>query len=401
MSEKKRLGVCAPKGFIASGYAAGIKKNGKLDTAVIYSERPCSVAGVFTTNKVQSAAVQISKAHLASGIAQAVIMTSGNANAATGEDGIATVEKMCAAVAEKLNIPTTSVLAAQTGLIGIPLDQKIAVTGTLNAASLISEDGGSDAAQAIMTTDTVPKIDLEQVELDGQIITIGAMAKGAAMLSPAMATMLALVTTDANISSTALQIILQQAMSPSFHSMVVDGCRSTNDTVLVLANGLANNKIIDSENSSGFNELKQAITKVCISLAMQMAQDAEGASKFMLVTVKNALTDEDAHKAAHAVVSSNLVKCSLNGEDAYWGRVISEVGASGAECNQNRITIAYGGTIVCKNGIAYKHDSEEIASYMKSRDIAIEIDLHLGTSTARAFGCDLSHAYIDENNTTS
>ena len=401
MTDTKRLGICAPIGFVAAGHAAGIKPNGKLDTAVIFSKTPCTVAGVFTSNKVQSAAVQVSRKHLSSGKAQAVVMTSGNANAATGEDGIITVQEMCAAVAKNLNIPTESVLAAQTGLIGIPLAREIAVKGSLLAAGLVSEDGGSNAAQAIMTTDTVPKIELEQIELDGEIITIGAMAKGAAMLSPAMATMLALLTTDANVSSSALQTILQKAMRPSFHSMVVDGCRSTNDTVLVLANGLAKNRIIENEQSPGYQELSVAITKVCTSLAMQMAQDAEGATKFMLVTVKNALSDDDAFKAAHTVVTSNLVKCSLYGEDAYWGRVLSEIGASGAECDQNKVTISYGGMVVCKNGIAAKHDTEEVANYMKTRDISIEVDLHLGDGKAQAFGCDLTHAYIDENSRTS
>ena len=397
------LGVCAAKGFHASGVKAGIKASGAKDVAVIYSTVPAKAAAVFTSNKVNAASVQLSKKHMAqnSGTVQAIIMTSGNANACTGAVGLNAVNEMCSTAAEELHIQPEQVLIAQTGLIGIPLNADAAVSGVKYACSQLSAQGGADAAHAIMTTDTVPKLEVEQFEIGGQIVTAAAMAKGAAMLSPAMATMLCLITTDAAIEQSLLQKALHAALPNSFHSMVVDGCRSTNDTVFLLANGEAKNPIINDADSAAYKDFAGAIAQVCESIAMQMAQDAEGSTKFMMVSVHGARNETDARLAARAVVSSNLVKCSLAGKDPYWGRVLSEVGASGADVDQFKIDVAYGGEIVCHGGEATTHNSQLVKEHMEKRNIKIDIYLHQGNGEATAFGCDLTHGYIDENMTTS
>jgi glutamate N-acetyltransferase/amino-acid N-acetyltransferase len=286
-------------------------------------------------------------------------------------------------------------------LIGIPMPAHAFEAGIPKLCAQLAPDGGADAAAAIMTTDTVAKQAVATAALSGRTVTLGAMAKGAAMLSPAMATMLAVVTTDAAIEPPALQRALAAAVHDSFDCLIVDGSRSTNDTVLALANGLAGNDPVRDTHSAEFHAFTEALSAVCASLAEQMARDAEGATKFARIEVTGAHSDADARIAARAVAGSQLVQCSLNGADPYWGRVISELGASGAHVEPERVDIAYNGVVVCRDGVACAHDTDVLAVEMAKRDITITCDLHLAHGTATVLTSDLSHAYIDENNRTS
>jgi glutamate N-acetyltransferase / amino-acid N-acetyltransferase len=385
------LSVTAAAGFVAGGIGCGIKESGAPDLALVATEdrAPAVAAGVFTTNLAEAAPVQISKEHLGDGRAAAVILNSGNANAATGESGRRDARRMCSLAAHGLRIDAGDVLVCSTGLIGIPLPMAAVETGIPKLCAGVSTRGGLDAAQAIMTTDTVPK---QSVATAGDV-TVGGMAKGAAMLSPAMATMLAVVTTDATIDHATLQRALASAVSETFDCLIVDGARSTNDTVLVLASGRH-----DEVEPHAFTD---ALTEVCGALAEQMARDAEGATKFVQVDVVGARSDADARLAARGVAGSQLVQCSLNGEDPYWGRILSELGASGAVIDPERVDISYGGVGVCRDGVACDHDTGALAKVMAGRDIEIRCDLRLGHGVARVLTTDLSHAYIDENRKTS
>jgi glutamate N-acetyltransferase/amino-acid N-acetyltransferase len=385
------VSVTAAEGFVAGGLACGIKDAGAPDLAIVAVEgrAPAVAAGVFTSNLAEAAPVQISKRHLADGRAAAVVLNSGNANAATGDAGRADATRMCALTATGLGVDTTDVLVCSTGLIGIPLPMAPVEAGIPKLCAALSTKGGLDAARAIMTTDTVPKEAVATVDA----VTIGGMAKGAAMLSPAMATMLAVVTTDADVDHATLQHALATAVSMSFDCLIVDGARSTNDTVLVVANG--------RRGSIGSHDLTDALTEVCGSLAEQMARDAEGATKFVQIDVVGARTRDDAVRAARGVAGSQLVQCSLNGEDPYWGRILSELGASGAYLDPERVDISYGGVTVCRGGIACDHDEAALGKVMAGREIEIRCDLRLGAGEARILTTDLSHAYIDENRKTS
>jgi glutamate N-acetyltransferase/amino-acid N-acetyltransferase len=385
------VSVTAAEGFVAGGLACGIKDSGAADLAIVAAadRTPVVAAGVFTSNLAEAAPVQISKRHLADGRAAAVVLNSGNANAATGEHGRADASRMCALTAAGLGVEPADVLVCSTGLIGIPLPMGPVEAGIPALCAEVSPAGGLDAARAIMTTDTVAK---EAVATVGAA-TVGGMAKGAAMLTPAMATMLAVLTTDADADHATLQRALAHAVSQSFDCLIVDGARSTNDTVLVLANGRRD--AVDS------HTLTDALTEVCGSLAEQMARDAEGATKFVQVDVVGARTHADAVRAARGVAGSQLVQCSLNGEDPYWGRVLSELGASGAHIDPERVDISYGGVTVCRDGIACDHDAEALRKVMAAHDIEIRCDLRLGAAEARILTTDLSHAYIDENRKTS
>lgn len=385
------MSVTAVPGFVAGGIACGIKDSGAPDLALVATadRAPVPAAGVFTTNLAQAAPVQVTNAHLRDGRAAAVVLNSGNANAATGEPGRADARRMCALTAAGLGVDAADVLVCSTGLIGIPLPIAPIESGIPKLCASLSGTGGLDAARAIMTTDTVPK---EAVARAGGA-TVGGMAKGAAMLSPAMATMLAVVVTDAALAPPALQRALAAAVSSTFDCLSVDGARSTNDTVLVLANGRAGE--VDR------HAFTDALTDVCGSLAEQMARDAEGATKFVRVTVTGARSDADARLAARAVANSRLVQCSLNGSDPYWGRVLSELGASGAHFDPELVVIAYNGIAVCRRGVACAHDADALAREMAGRDIEITCDLGVAHGTATVLTTDLSHAYIDENRRTS
>jgi len=399
------VSVTSVPGFEAAGVAAGIKPSGAPDLALVATadRRPVTAAGVFTTNLAQAAPVLVSRAHLVDGRAAAVVANSGNANAATGPAGRDDARRMCALAGAGLGIAPTDVLVCSTGLIGIPMPMAPVETGVPAACAALAAgpEAGLRAATALMTTDTVPKQTVVDAALgDGRHLHVGGMAKGAAMLKPAMATMLAVLTTDAPVGPDVLHRALERAVQDSFNALVVDACTSTNDTVLVLANGGAGGPEI-GPNGSAYHALVEALSAACDDLAHQMAADAEGATKLVRLTVRGARTAEDARRAARGVAASQLVQCSLYGQDPYWGRVLSELGASGAFLDPERVDIAYNGITVCRDGVAALHDETAVQASMTGRDIEIVCDLHAGRGEAVVRFTDLTHAYIDENMGTS
>jgi glutamate N-acetyltransferase/amino-acid N-acetyltransferase len=403
------MSITAVPGFRAGGIASGIKASGAPDLAMVATGdgAPVAAAGVFTSNLVAAAPVQISRRHLADGRAAAVVLNSGNANAATGDQGRADALRMCQLTAEALGCATTDVLVAQTGLIGIPMPMAPVERGVPTLAAGLGRDdaAGAEAATAMMTTDTVPKRSQQSVDLAGVDrgagATIGGMAKGAAMLAPSMATLLAVLATDVAIEPAPLTRALQAAVASSFNALVVDACQSTNDTVLVLANGAAGNEPIVGTSGPAYAAFVESLTAACADLAHQMAVDAEGATKCVTLLVRGARNDHEARLAARQVASSRLVQCSLYGKDPYWGRVISELGVSGAVFDPEQVTIAYDGVVVCERGIATAHDEEAVAKAMERRELSITCDLHTGNGEATMLFTDLTHAYVDENMGTS
>ncbi|MDQ1437045.1 MAG: glutamate N-acetyltransferase / amino-acid N-acetyltransferase [Acidimicrobiaceae bacterium] len=391
------MSVTAPKGFVAAGIAAGIKPSGSSDLALVATDdgTPVTAAAVFTSNLATAAPVQVSRSHLQAtqNQAAAVILNSGNANAATGAQGRDDAERMTALVAEHLGCRPDDVLVCSTGLIGIPLPIDVIAAAIPALAEARTPDGGNDAATAIMTTDTHAK----QTLVEGDGFAIGGMAKGAAMLAPNMATMLAVLTTDARIDQADLQQALQHAVDRSFNALSVDGCTSTNDTVIVLASGRSSAPV-------DLAEFQEALTTACQDLASQMAGDAEGATKVVRITVTGAATDDEAQRAARKVAESQLVKCSLYGQDPYWGRVVSELGSAGIAFDPETVTVSYGAHTVCRDGIHHRdHDAAALQAYMAERHIDLTADLGLpgGKGTAIILTNDLTHAYIDENMGTS
>jgi len=399
------MSVTAAGGFEAAGVACGIKPSGAPDLAVVATadHRAVTAAGVFTSNLACAAPVQISRRHLVGGRAAAVVLSSGNANAATGEQGRRDALRMCELVAGSLGVEPDDVLVCSTGLIGIPMPMAPVEAGVPKACAELEagETAGGSAATAILTTDTVRKEAIASATLaDGSTITVGGMAKGAAMLAPAMATMLAVLTTDAAVELPALQQALRTAVSSTFNALLVDGCTSTNDTVIVLANGAAGNAPV-SVASADFPTVVETITAVCDQLAEAMAIDAEGATKLARVIVIGAVNDDEAHRAARQVAGSQLVQCSLYGCDPYWGRVLSELGTSGAQFDPEGVEIAYNGITVCRDGIAVARDGGALTAAMAGRRIDITCNLHAGDGRAEMRFTDLTHAYIDENTGTS
>ncbi len=426
------MSVTAARGFVAAGGAVGIKAGGRLDVAVVATAdgRPVPAAGVFTSNLAAAAPVQVSREHLrrAGGAASAVVLTSGNANAATGARGLDAARQLCSVVAAGVGSGPHQVLVCQTGLIGVPFPTE--VLGNVPAVVERRQggpDAGDAAARAIMTTDTVLKQAVAGPGLAGRSggaagqsgsgqsgsgrpagsagtsgasgtagtpgWTVGGMAKGAAMLAPDMATMLAVLTTDAAVDPATLEAILAHAVGSTFNALTVDGCTSTNDTVLLLARGLAG--------PADPAALAGAAAEVCGSLARQMADDAEGATKTARIAVHGAATDAQAHRAARTVAESLLVKTSLNGADPYWGRVVSELGSAGVAFTMARTSVRYGGIAVCVGGEGAAHDAAAVAHHMAGRFVEIECDLGMGGGRAAVLTTDLGHGYIDENRTTS
>jgi glutamate N-acetyltransferase/amino-acid N-acetyltransferase len=387
------VSVTAAQGFVAAGVASGIKPSGDRDLSLVATAdgRPVAAAGVFTSNKMTAAPVLVSSSHLraSGGQAAAVVLSSGNANAATGEQGEADATEMCALVAADLGCDHHHVLICQTGLIGIPLPMDVIRAGIPTLTSARRADGDTDAAEAIRTTDTVRK----EVVIGGDGFTVGGMAKGAAMLAPNMATMLAVLTTDAAATPDQLKAALVRGVAGSFNVLSVDGCTSTNDTVLLLASGAAGP--VDP------GALDAAVAAACASLAEQMAGDAEGATKTVWVHVTGAHSDEEAAVAARRVADSALCKCSWYGRDPYWGRVASELGSAGVAFDQRLVSVAYGGVTVAHGGVEIDHDRAAVATHMEGRRIEVTADLGLGAGRASILTNDLTHAYVDENMGTS
>ena len=377
-----------PAGFRAAAATAGLKDSGRPDVALVVNDGPLTAAaGVFTANRVKAAPVLWSQQVLSAGQVDAVVLNSGGANACTGPDGFADTHRTAEAVADALGTGAARVAVCSTGLIGVRLPMDKLLPGIVDAAAGLSTDGGADAAEAIRTTDTVAKT----ATTHGQGWSVGGMAKGAAMLAPALATMLAVVATDAVADAALLDRVLRAATAGSFDRVDTDGCMSTNDTVLLLASG-ASGVTPDPD------ALQAAVSAVCADLARQMIGDAEGASKDIEVVVRTAASVADALEAARAVGRSNLLKCALHGNDPNWGRVLAAVGTTRAAFEPNALDVSINGVQVCRAGAP--GDDRDLVD-LSGRDVRIVVDLHAGTETATLWTSDLTAAYVHENSAYS
>jgi len=393
-----KVGVTAPAGFKAAGVAADIKGNGsaKKDVALLVSQVPCAAAGVYTTNVVKAAPVLLTQQRTESGRLQAVVVNSGNANACTGERGMADAAEMARLAAAALDLEPDAVGVASTGVIGVPLPMDRVAVGIAAAAAALSPEGGEDAARAIMTTDTFPKQTAVQVELGGVVVTIGAMAKGSGMIHPNMATMLGFVTTDAAVTPAALRKALQEGAARSFNMITVDGDTSTNDMVIAMANGLAGNPTVTAD-SRDYPAFAAALEQVLVYLAREIARDGEGATKLIEVRVQGARSLEDARLAARAVCGSSLVKAAVFGEDANWGRVLAALGYSGAQFDPGRVDLWLGGVQMMAAGAPVAFDEKAAAEVLRGREVVFTAHLHAGDAAATAWGCDLTYDYVKIN----
>ncbi len=389
-------GVTAPKGFKAAGVAAGIKDPSRKELALIYSVVPACAAGLFTANRVKAAPLYVTKEHLRDGRAQAVVINSGNANACNGSQGLEDAKAMAREAARLLRLLPEDVLVASTGVIGQPLPLAKIIKSLGQAVVALSEQGGGAAAEAIMTTDTRPKEAALQFELAGKVITVGGMAKGAGMIHPQLATMLCFLTTDVAISVPCLQEVIRMAAASSFNLLTVDRDTSTNDMLVILANGRAENPAINKRNAA-YNMFQEAVLKVCTELTIAIARDGEGATKLLEVRVINAASREDACLAARAVAASNLVKTAIFGQDANWGRIICAVGYSGAKFDPYRINIFLGNEQVAQNGSMLPFSEAAAVQALAGSKVSILIDFNEGTYEAMAWGCDLTYDYIRIN----
>lgn len=383
--------LTSPKGFRAGATCSGMKKeaNNGLDLGILFSEALCVATALFTTNKIKAAPVVLSQERLQDGKAVAVVINSGCANACTGEQGFSNAIEMSNLAAEKVGASAEDVLVASTGVIGEQLPMELIRTG-IGKISL-STDGGHSLVEAMMTTDTVPKEVAVRVGDGG--ITVGGVVKGSGMIHPNLATMLCFLTTDAAVELDFLKSALKKAADVSFNMVSIDGDTSTNDTVLLMANGLAGNKPI-SQNSSQAGVFQQALDEVCIYLAKAMARDGEGASKFIEVTVSGARSVAEARLAARTIVGSSLVKTAVYGSDPNWGRIVAAAGRSGVELEESRIDLYLGDISVIKGGNPLPFDKRGVVAVLNKSEIAISLNLNLGTASATAWGCDLTEEYV-------
>ena len=381
--EPLKNNVCAPLGFKALGKAIGIKKSGRHDLAVIFSEVLADAAAVYTSNEVKGAPLIVTKNHLKNGKAQAVVVNSGVANVCTGEKGIKDAENMASMAAKEMGISPNDVIVASTGVIGKFLPMEKIASGLKGIKSQLSAN--SEVAMAIMTTDTAEK----SIAVKEDNFTIGAIAKGSGMIHPNMATMLCFITTDAKIPAKKLHSMLKSSVNQSFNMISVDMDTSTSDMAAIMANGLAG--------KADEKKFQNALDYICTELAKKIARDGEGATKLMQVNVKNAATDEDAKKIAKAVVSSNLVKCAVYGNDPNWGRIMCAAGNSGAKFDQEKIDIYFDNEAIVKNGTGVDFNYEQIKKIMGKEKLDITLDLKNGNKNATAYGCDMTEEYIKIN----
>lgn len=396
-------GVNAAKGFMANGLNAGIKNNVKKDMALVYSEKPCVAAGVFTTNKVKAAPVKwdYNVVHN-SPYAQAVVINSGVANACTGEEGYGYCMDMAETVGNEMKLPKAAVLVASTGVIGRQLPMDIIKEGIKKLPKGLKpdEEAATLAAEAIMTTDTKSKQVAVNFEIDGKVVTVGGMCKGSGMIHPNMATMLCFITTDCMIKKDLLQKALSEIVNDTFNMISVDGDTSTNDSVLLLANGMAENKIIDTEDEN-YKKFYEALYYIMEELSKKIAGDGEGCTCLFEVRVLNALTKEDAKTMAKSVVCSSLTKAAIYGHDANWGRILCAMGYSGAEFDPELVDIyfesACGRLQIVKDGRADDYSEEEATKILSEEHVIAICDCKQGTFNATAYGCDLTHEYVNIN----
>ena len=393
-------GVCAASGFQASGVHCGIRKSRtKKDLALIYSTVPAHAAAVYTTNLVKGAPLTVTKAHIADGLAQAVICNSGNANTCNA-DGIEIAEKMSALLADALPVRAEDVVVASTGVIGQPLNIEPIAAGIAPLTAALSPNGSADACEAIMTTDTKKKEIAVEFSVGGKLCRLGGIAKGSGMIHPNMATMLVFLTTDVSISAPMLQKALSGDIQNTFNMISVDGDTSTNDMVTILANGLAGNKEITVEGED-FRAFMEAPNTVNVYLCRAIAADGEGATKLLECAVSGAENTETAKIVAKSVVCSSLTKAAMFGEDANWGRVLCAIGYSGAEIDVEKVGVSFrssGGCVeVCRDGAGVPFSEEEAAQVLHEKEIEILVSLGSGSAAATAWGCDLTYEYVKIN----
>jgi glutamate N-acetyltransferase/amino-acid N-acetyltransferase len=381
--------VTAPRGFRAAGTAAGIKTRGKKDMALIVSDKPATVAATFTTNQVKAAPVKLSMRHVKSGKACAIVANSGNANACTGSDGVIHARAMACAVARRFGCAEEHVLVCSTGRIGINLPIVKVEAGIKQLLGVLSPRGGAAAAQAIMTTDTFAKQVAVQFKAGGRTIRIGGIAKGAGMIQPNMATMLSFLTTDAAIPRAALQKALTHAVNHSFNRITVDGDTSTNDTVILLANGVAG--------APPLAKFQEALDFVCLELAKMIVRDGEGVSKFVTLNVRGAASDHDAVITARSVANSLLVKTSWCGGDPNWGRILDALGYSRAKVDGDLVDIAYNGVPAARGGMATRTPLAKLRKIVAQPTFTIDVHLHLGRGHCTMHTCDLTEKYVELN----
>lgn len=381
-----------PKGFRASGVAAGLKPSGNPDVGLLISERIATVAGVFTTNRVQAAPIGLTKRHVRKGVARAIVANAGNANACTGRQGLVDAKAMARTAASALEIPAAHVLVASTGVIGVPLEMPPLMTGIRAAAQALAPDGLEGLATAIMTTDTRPKTAV--AEVPGGTIT--GIAKGAGMIAPEMATMLCFIATDATVERGTLGRVLTRATAGSFNLISVDGCRSTNDCVLVLANGAAGGETLGDDHPD-LAAFESALTEVCRSLARQIVEDGEGATKVVAVTVRGASTPREAREAALRIADSVLLRCAMHGADPNWGRVLAALGTTKIPFDPNVVDVWLGGEKLCERGVAGPGDRNKARAALLEREVEVVADLGRGEQSVTILTNDLSPEYIRIN----
>lgn len=396
MIKKDTQGVTFAKGFTAAGVKAGIKKSGNLDVAVIYTKTQAVIAGTFTQNKVAAAPVYVSKEVVATGTAHAIVANAGCANACTGQQGLDDAHKMAQIAADELGVNADDVIVGSTGVIGVSLPMDKLEAGIKDAVANLSADGSGNAGRAIITTDTHSKSVTCEFELSGKTVRMGAIAKGSGMIRPNMATMLCYITTDIAIDQALLQKAVSGCVEKSFNMISVDGDMSTNDMVIVLANGEANNAKITEENAD-YQIFFDKLMMLCTELAKQIAADGEGASKFLTINVKGAKSFADAKTVGMAIANSPLVKTAFFGEDPNWGRVICAVGYSGADMVPEKTVVKFGGITIFANGTGATYDEKALAHVMKEKDIVIDIELNMGQEDATVWSCDLSYEYVKIN----
>jgi glutamate N-acetyltransferase/amino-acid N-acetyltransferase len=385
------------QGFLFSGIAAGIKKNGRRDLGLIYSDVPAQVAGLFTTNAVKAAPVLLDRVRLKRGLCQAIVVNSGNANACTGGRGLRDAKRSTSLVAKQLGIDEGLVFSSSTGVIGSPLPIDKIEAGIPELVDHLSPEGWMSAVEAMMTTDTFPKVEVATCRIQGKRVKLCGMVKGAGMIRPNLATMLSFLVTDANIKASLLQRMLEKAAEASYNRITVDGETSTNDTVLILANGKAGHPSLNPMDPDG-EVFQSMLSKVCQRLAEGVVKDGEGATKFVEILIRGARNMEEAKQAAYAIAHSPLVKTAFFGEDANWGRILCALGYSGAHIDPNRIDVFFGKAPIVRNGMGVGVRSEEKAGQiLKNKSFKVSVDLHQGKSEFSVLTSDFSIDYVKIN----
>ncbi len=381
-------GVCATPGISAGGIVAGLKPSGTPDLALVSAERTVAAAAVQTTNQVTAMPVRVTARHVADGRARAVLLNAGNANVCTGPDGLAVARESAQVAAEALGCEATDVLVCSTGVIGVPLGREPFLPAIPRVVAALSPTGGSAAARAILTTDTVAKEAAVRL-VDGEAeCVVGGMAKGSGMIAPEMATMLCVLTTDAAIPGSELQPLLAEVVAETFGRITVDECQSTNDAVVLLATGAAPVAAVT---------LRRALAAVCAELAEALVRDGEGATRLVRVTVGGARSEADALRVARSIAASTLVRTAVAGGDPNWGRVLAAMGAGPVVFDPDRVEVAFGSTTVCRGGVVAAFDHDAAARELAGTDVVLRVDLGLGAATATVLTCDLTHDYVRIN----